>query len=520
LRVQPSIRIAAADKTIDKAFVYTRLCNSGLIVKTGTETEDWRKKYLDSLRSLESEERAFKAMEATLKRLVGRLCVASLGLSPQLDEQLRKVQAAVRRDVTQDELEQLTPSLTEAIHALDDVPSASPIAASVVTSKLSNKVIADQASSSPPALNEAVANQAIVAAPLSSDCAIIDDQRVRSLLSAFVAEIKRDASLAAQVEALDNQLAESVTYAQLPAVLASLMDLVGQRIQRIEDAKQETEALLNQMVGKLDEIGQFVAEQSVNQNQALANSETLNTNLAGEMKAMGESVEAASDLQMTRLLVRTRIDSIEQHLQVFREREVERDRVIRARNEQMSTRMAELEAQAANLQNQLKDEQKLSSMDALTGVPNRLAYEKRMDEELKRWRRFGQPTCIAAWDIDYFKSINDNYGHRAGDRVLKVVAEALASRIRGTDFLARYGGEEFVMVLAGTRLDAAVGMIETIRTAIAKLGFHFRGKPVSITISCGVTLLTADDSSGTVFERADKALYQAKADGRNRCVSA
>ena len=155
----------------------------------------------------------------------------------------------------------------------------------------------------------------------------------------------------------------------------------------------------------------------------------------------------------------------------------------------------------------------------LTKIPNRLAYEKRIEEELKRWQRFKQPTCIAVWDIDHFKHINDTYGHRAGDRVLHAVAESLARRIRGTDFLARYGGEEFVMILCGTKLDDAVHLIDEMRTTISKLALHFRGTPISITISSGVTTLLVGDSSAAAFERADKAMYQAKNSGRNRCVS-
>jgi diguanylate cyclase len=474
-------------------------------VKAATDTEDWRKKYLDSLRSLETEERNFRAMEATLKRLVGRLCVASLGLSPQLDEEIRKLQAVIRREATREELEQLTAPLTDAIHALDDSASAPPIV------------------TTPPAQRPVPAPAQVQASALKSELStgtIVADERVRALLAAFLAEIKRDSGLAQQADALDTKLGDSITYAQLPEMLSALTDLVGKRIQRIEQAKQEVEVLLSQMVGKLDEIGQFVAEQNVNQNQALASSETLNTRLADEMRAMGESVESAGDLQLTRVLVRNRIDSIGRHLQEFREREAERDSAIRVRNETMAARVTELEAEAAKLQGQLKDEQRLASIDALTQIPNRLAYDKRMEEELQRCRRFGQPTCIAAWDIDYFKRINDAYGHRAGDRVLQMVAESLARRIRGTDFLARYGGEEFVMILSGTTLAAAVRLIDEMRAAVAKLGFHFRGVPVSITISCGVTALLADDSSSSAFDRADKALYQAKESGRNRCVSA
>jgi diguanylate cyclase len=190
-----------------------------------------------------------------------------------------------------------------------------------------------------------------------------------------------------------------------------------------------------------------------------------------------------------------------------------------ARNEQMRSRIDELESKASRLQSQLKDEQRLSNVDALTGIPNRLAYEKRMDDEMKRWKRFNQPTCLAVWDVDRFKAINDTYGHRAGDRVLSTLAKHLSTRIRGTDFVARYGGEEFVMLLPGTTLQDAVHLIDDLRGAIGKIGFHFRGTPVSVTISVGATALMPDDSAGGAFDRADKALYRAKETGRNRCVS-
>jgi diguanylate cyclase len=156
--------------------------------------------------------------------------------------------------------------------------------------------------------------------------------------------------------------------------------------------------------------------------------------------------------------------------------------------------MEELESEARKLHARLLDERRLSLLDTLTGVPNRLAYEQRIADEIERWRRFAQPTCIAAWDIDRFKQVNDSYGHGAGDKVLTVVAECLANSIRTTDFVARYGGEEFVMILPGTTT------------------------PVSVTISCGITALCQGDTSEAAFERADKAMYKAKEAGRNRTV--
>lgn len=458
-------------------------------MNAASDNTDWRKKYLDTLRSLESEEQRFRTMEATLKRIAGRLCIAALGQSPRLDTEIKKLQAAIRREVTSDELDQFMPAITEAIHALDD--SAKPAVVPPPT-----KALTDPAHEP-----------------------IVGDERVRATLSALLAELRRDPELVKQVETLDAKLLTSMTGTQLPDVLTTLSEIVGQRIQRIEHTKREVETLLSQMVGKLDEIGQFIADQNQNQTQSQASNESLNTHLSGEMRAMVESVESAEDLQQMRLQVRSRLDTIGKHLQEFQQREATRGNAINARNEQMRARMAELEAEANRLQNQLKDEQRLASIDVLTKVPNRLAYDKRIEEELQRWQRFTQPTCIAAWDIDYFKRVNDTHGHRAGDRVLLTVAKCLASRIRATDFLARYGGEEFVMILSGTKLADALKLIDEMRAEVANLRFHFRGTPVTVTISCGVTAFQTGDTSGAAFDRADKALYQAKDRGRNQAVS-
>ena len=463
-------------------------------VKAAADNDNWRQKYFDGLTRLENEQEQFKAMESTLKRLAGRLCTASLGQSSRLDAEIKKLQAVLRRDTSKDELEKLTPALSEAIQSLD--PPVAAAAAGVVQGSTAATMTVEGAHAEG-----------------------LDDSRIRAVLIACLAQLKRDTELASKVDALDAKLSASINAQQLPEILSSLTEIVGQRIQRIERAKHEIEILLSHMVGKLDEIGQFVADQNRSQSESHASSETLNVQLVGEMKAMGESVEASTDLQQIRVQVRGRLESIDRHLQNFRQRETTLAAAMNARNEQMHSRIAELEAQASRLQTQLQDEQRLSSIDALTMIPNRLAYEKRMEEELKRWHRFKQPTCVAVWDVDRFKGINDTYGHRAGDRVLRAVADCLSNRIRATDFLARYGGEEFVMLLSGTKMEDAVRLINDMRLAVGNIGFHFRGTPVSITISSGVTSLQPGDTADAAFDRADKALYHAKKSGRNRCVN-
>jgi diguanylate cyclase len=101
---------------------------------------------------------------------------------------------------------------------------------------------------------------------------------------------------------------------------------------------------------------------------------------------------------------------------------------------------------------------------------------------------------------------------------LKAVAESLSAGIRSTDFVARYGGEEFVMILAGANVEQATRMLEAMRIVVSGLPLHFRGTPVSVTVSVGVTAFRSGDTVGDVFDRADKALYMVKEGGRNRCA--
>jgi len=289
-----------------------------------------------------------------------------------------------------------------------------------------------------------------------------------------------------------------------------------QRIHGLERAREELQLLLDQMLGQLDLLSRFMSGHDLDESGRRSSSETLNTQITGEVMALGSAVDSGTDLATVRRQLRMRLDSISRHLQDFHAREEERSRQSRERTDQMRGRMEELERETRSLHASLADEKRMSLIDPLTRVPNRLAYEQRMVDELERWRRFGQPTCIAACDIDHFKRINDSYGHRAGDKVLQVVAECFATSVRSTDFVARYGGEEFVFILPGSTPEDALEMMNRIREKVAEIGFHFRGTPVSVTVSTGLTALRPDDGSDDAFDRADKAMYQAKDSGRNR----
>jgi diguanylate cyclase len=186
----------------------------------------------------------------------------------------------------------------------------------------------------------------------------------------------------------------------------------------------------------------------------------------------------------------------------------------------MNDRLRELEGETDSLRTRLRHERSQAQTDALTGIPNRLAYEQRLEQEVARWKRFSTPLVLLIWDIDRFKDVNDTFGHQAGDKVLRTIARALEGSIRETDFIARYGGEEFVHLMTGTALDECLVVADKLRAMIESTGFHFRDKAVVVTASCGLAQLRDGDSTESWFERADQALYQAKQAGRNRCDAA
>jgi diguanylate cyclase (GGDEF)-like protein len=166
--------------------------------------------------------------------------------------------------------------------------------------------------------------------------------------------------------------------------------------------------------------------------------------------------------------------------------------------------------------------EKMVSLDGLTHIPNRRRFDEVLEKEWRRARRNALPLTLIMCDIDYFKSVNDNYGHATGDDYLKLVAIRLESLLeRGSDFVARYGGEEFAVLLPEVDAKGAVTMSEKIKTQIESLGIEHSFSPVSdrLTLSLGAATLVPTEADAVVdlVKAADKMLYDAKEAGRNQC---
>jgi diguanylate cyclase (GGDEF)-like protein len=161
--------------------------------------------------------------------------------------------------------------------------------------------------------------------------------------------------------------------------------------------------------------------------------------------------------------------------------------------------------------------ERLASSDSLTELANRRCFFERVADEIARANRYGHPLALQMLDIDRFKRINDRFGHAAGDAVLKSVAGILRTNLRQNDLAARIGGEEFVILLPVTTINDAAEHAERIRRAVETSTVAIGDSLLSVTVSIGVSGLDGDElSEDPMLTRADRALYQAKKNGRNQ----
>jgi two-component system cell cycle response regulator len=160
---------------------------------------------------------------------------------------------------------------------------------------------------------------------------------------------------------------------------------------------------------------------------------------------------------------------------------------------------------------------RMTIVDGLTQIHNKRYLYEALEREVLRARRHERPLTVVMFDIDFFKRINDQYGHLAGDYVLRELARVVQGRIRRDEVFARYGGEEFVIVLPETPLEGGVSLAQNLRARVAEHTFVFQGERIAVTVSIGCAELSPNDKSATdLVQRADEKLYEAKRGGRNR----
>jgi diguanylate cyclase len=215
----------------------------------------------------------------------------------------------------------------------------------------------------------------------------------------------------------------------------------------------------------------------------------------------------------------SRIADVSQELEAVRQKEPSMLVALATRmltaNEDLQTRLNQAEQTLQEYARQLNEALASARTDALTGLLNRRALDDELQRCIAEFERHGRPAALLLLDVDHFKQFNDQFGHQAGDAVLKRVADILRGQARDTDIIARYGGEEFVVVLTSTTADAVHRRAEQIRAAVSRKEYAFDGQVLYVTASAGLSELLPRQTPAEWLKSADEALYAAKRDGRD-----
>jgi len=468
-----------------------------------SETLDWKQKYRDSVLEMEAEEKRWRKVEQLLRRLIGRLCAAGMGVDPQLDDELRSIAAANRRNSDAQELDRLARTLTAAVVAVD---ASSPVCQLASPMPHSAAPMPHSAAPIPPPVAPAAKSDR-----WDSSCAAV----VALLERLAAGEIDQ-----ARVQRLIAGLAGAESDAALATIIARAADLIHERGESMARERLQAAAVLSEVTTRLEEMSHYLAESKSASRSHFDDTESLNDTVMSHVRELTDEVNGATELGLLQSAVSARLESVAKQVRDFRAREETRVVEYDARAERMRGRVAELERETQELHSKLDREKHGARLDPLTGIANRRSFDERFAQANLRRARADAPLVMLLLDIDSFKIVNDSYGHRAGDRVLQSVAACFTAALRAGDLVARIGGEEFAVLLSGPTLEEAVNIANQLRTAVEGLRFHFRGTPVRVTVSCGITELDPDDAPEAAFDRADSALYRAKNGGKNLCVAA
>ncbi|VVO99659.1 GGDEF domain-containing protein [Pseudomonas fluorescens] len=316
-----------------------------------------------------------------------------------------------------------------------------------------------------------------------------------------------------QAESMRDRLKNGLNWYELLPILddfATLMLAIS------DSGQHEFEAYLLRLNERLESFQSNLQAASADHADSRSAAHALDSQIREQVDGLQTSMHEAADLEDLKHVLENHLEGLLGTMDEHRKQRDEREQEVAARLQSLAERVAHMEQEASGFREHLEEQRQKALIDPLTGLPNRAAWSERLEHEIGQWQQHGNTLMLAMLDLDHFKRINDNYGHLAGDKVLKIIATVLRKRLRGTDFIARFGGEEFVLLLPSTVPAAGLKLLEHLRASIEACPFHFKGERVTITISMGLTAFKPGEHSDLVLKRADQALYRAKNAGRNR----
>lgn len=520
-----------------------------------SETEDWKKKYLSLAEQQETEAAHHDEAETLLCRTIIRLTLAVSGADPVLDPTLKKLRNMLRRGYDaslKKELDALSDTLLHMEESEEVEPSGDMagdlLQRLLVRTELKGKaarrleeltaqLLTDPAVATDEQLDELLAllttgergagaggvktglfgrlfKQERVEKPLAG----VNDSPNRVLLQ-LLEKLEWPGRLTGDISNLKGRLESGDDTEAWITALEKLARLVMEAFGDVQSEILATESFLSDLTQRLHEIDDHISGGNDLRKATLKRGQEFNQAVQGDMDGLRQSAHSATDLHQLQQDIAARLDSIQQRIDGHLRDEEKRQQQAEETEQHLRQRLQSLEGEAARLHTKVAEVHHQALKDAVTGLPNRMAYDERLAHEYAVWRRNKGLLAMLVWDLDNFKKINDTFGHQAGDKVLKVVGRILGARPRESDFVGRYGGEEFVMLLVGSPIEQVIQVAEQVREEVAKQQFHSDSKQrIAVTISCGISAFQEGDTPEQVFQRTDKALYQAKREGKNRCV--
>lgn len=321
----------------------------------------------------------------------------------------------------------------------------------------------------------------------------------------------------AQALEMRERVARGLNWYELIPVLDDLAVLM---LAITDSGQHEFETYLQQLNERLEGFQSHLHEASAGHADNSSAARELDTQLREHVDGLQSSVQGAADVDSLKHILENRLEGLLVTMDEHKHERDRREQELAGRLQGLSERVANMEQEALGYREHLEEQRQKALLDPLTGLPNRAAWSERVEREMLEWQAHGGHLAMAILDLDHFKRINDSYGHLAGDKVLKIVADQLRKRLRSGDFIARFGGEEFVLLLPQTSPAAAAQIAEVLRATVEACPFHFKGERVVITTSIGLGAFRSGERGDQVLKRADAALYRAKESGRNRVEQA
>ena len=523
-----------------------------------SETPDWKTKYFALEQRLRGDSASHEETEQLLCRTIIRLTLATKGLDPAIDPHLTKLRDALKKGMNENVNRHIS-AISEALVRAHDGPVNADVTDSGDSSELFQRllnctnlpgkkgkrlrVLGEQLAANPAAATEQQLDEFIqllagdsqpnktkgegsprlLGRIFSRDGRMEntsgDDSEPMRLLLSLLAKLDWPSQLSKDISLLGEKLEHQKNREAVLTVAKDLTKIVSGLLKDLNNEPQATGSFLADLMAQLQELNKFVVSGQALQHESLQSGRDLDQVVKEQVGDIATSVRDAKDLKLLQKDISTHLKTIKGHMDRHLKTAEERFQEADQNEKKLRERLKKVESEAGILRHKMLETRARSSLDPVTGLANRAAYDECMKDEYARWRRYKNPLVLMVWDLDDFKSVNDRFGHQAGDRALRVIGSILKQRLRQTDFVGRYGGEEFCVLLSGSPMQEAGVVAEQIRKSVEQSGFHSADKPITLTISCGFTDFRDGDTPESAFARADRAMYQAKKEGKNRCVS-